>query len=57
MPRCEICHTKHNGTLYGFYKQTVGGFVWVEACPKCKEEHDKYLESLRQNFRAQFGDR
>lgn len=36
--------------------QWGGSSKLVYVCPDCKKKHEEHLESVRQNYRAQFGD-
>lgn len=52
---CNSCGCHAN--LHLIHKQIAGEFITMYVCDECLEEHKKYLESLRQNFRAQFGEK
>lgn len=53
---CEECGKLCVHT-YRISKQIGGVFYLQHVCDDCKQKHDNYLEGLRQNFRAQFGEK
>lgn len=54
--RCELCGKECSETTV-IYKQIAGKSYLKNVCKECAEEHEKHLESLRENFRTQFGDK
>lgn len=53
---CELCGNK---TLIRVCidKQTSHGYARFMVCEACAKDHENYLESLRKNFRVQFGEK
>lgn len=54
--KCEVCG-KQTDEIYTVSKQIKREFKLLHVCPDCRDEHEALLESLRSNFRIQFGEK
>ena len=54
---CEECGRVIYASVLPIDKQIAGEYKRLMVCYPCWQKHQLYLESLRENFKIQFGDR